>query len=93
MSRQLLGAIARHSIRSRQRFAGQSIQLPAVASKPQTLSTIRSLVALSRIFITHMHGDHIFGLPGLLRAICRRVKQQPADYVPNIVRIFGPPGA
>ncbi len=48
--------------------------------------------ACCRVFITHMHGDHIFGLPGLLRAISRRC-QELAVAQPDTVRIYGPPGA
>lgn len=36
------------------------------ATQHQILHTSLKLSKLSRIFITHMHGDHIFGLPGVL---------------------------
>lgn len=41
--------------------------------------------SLSRIFVTHMHGDHIFGLMGLL-ATCGLAGNV------NRVDIYGPPG-
>lgn len=50
---------------------------------PLTLKTTR----LSKIFITHMHGDHIYGLPSLLSDIGmnRGRLSQPID-------VYGPPG-
>ena len=40
---------------------------------------------LEKIFITHLHGDHIFGLPGLLTSRSMGSISQP-------LTIYGPPG-
>lgn len=39
---------------------------------------------ISHIFITHLHGDHLFGLPGLLTSFSFQRK--------NPLYLFGPPG-
>lgn len=41
--------------------------------------------AIRQIFITHLHGDHFFGLPGLLTSWALAGRQKPVD-------IFSPPG-
>ncbi|MCD1126825.1 ribonuclease Z [Jinshanibacter sp. LJY008] len=40
---------------------------------------------LEKIFITHLHGDHIFGLPGLLSSRSMAGSQDP-------LALYGPPG-
>jgi ribonuclease Z len=39
------------------------------ATQHQFLRSDLRVSQLSRIFITHMHGDHVFGLPGLLASL------------------------
>jgi ribonuclease Z len=39
-----------------------------------------------RIFISHFHGDHFLGLPGLIQSMCLNHREQPLD-------IYGPPDA
>lgn len=55
------------------------------ATQHQILCSSIRLSRISRIFITHLHGDHIYGLPGLLSS---RSFQAP-DTPP---KIYGPQG-
>lgn len=51
----------------------------------QLLHTSLKLSRLSKLFITHLHGDHVFGLPGLLSS---RSNLGGTD----LLEIYGPPG-
>ncbi len=51
----------------------------------QLLASPFSLRKITRIFITHLHGDHIFGLPGLLASRSFSAKDIP-------LALYGPPG-
>lgn len=56
------------------------------ATQHQVLRSSLRLSRLENIFITHLHGDHVFGLPGLLAS-----RSLVKDIV-SPVTIFGPPG-
>jgi ribonuclease Z len=55
------------------------------ATQHQILAAPLKLGKLEHIFITHVHGDHLFGLPGLLSS--RSFQGGEA-----LLTIFGPPG-
>ena len=42
---------------------------------------------ISKIFITHLHGDHIFGLPGFLSSRSFQANEEQTD-----LEIYGPVG-
>ena len=42
------------------------------------------------LFVTHLHGDHCFGIPGLLRSVSDSRAGTPLEG--ETFRIFGPPG-
>ncbi len=55
----------------------------------QLLRTRHSVVQLQAIFITHIHGDHTFGLPGLLTSASMLGRTQPLFLVaPRPVKTF-----
>jgi ribonuclease Z len=43
-----------------------------------------SFMRVRRIFITHFHGDHFLGLPGLIQSMCLNNRTEPLD-------LYGPP--
>ncbi|MEN3017049.1 MAG: ribonuclease Z [Candidatus Methanosuratincola petrocarbonis] len=51
----------------------------------QMMKAGASLGKRMKIFITHMHGDHIFGLPGLIQTMNLINRRHPLE-------VFGPPG-
>jgi len=53
---------------------------------PQLHRLQRDLTAIDYIFISHLHGDHMFGLPFLLLEYRMRYKRE------NALHIIGPPG-
>ncbi|MDV2683524.1 ribonuclease Z [Alkalihalophilus lindianensis] len=55
------------------------------ATQHQLLHSPITLTKIDRIFITHLHGDHIFGLPGLLGSRSFQGARSP-------LTIYGPKG-
>lgn len=51
----------------------------------QIMRSSLKLSKLEKVFITHMHGDHLYGLPGLLTSRSNQGAVLPLD-------IYGPPG-
>ncbi|MCF6136301.1 ribonuclease Z [Pseudalkalibacillus berkeleyi] len=55
------------------------------ATQHQVLHTNLKLWQISKIFITHMHGDHIYGLPGVLGSRSFQGAESP-------LKVYGPKG-
>lgn len=51
------------------------------ATQHQLLHTPLTLHGLRAIFITHVHGDHCFGLPGLLASAGMAGRQEPLEII------------
>jgi ribonuclease Z len=51
----------------------------------QMMKAKLSISKLERIFISHLHGDHVVGLPGLLMSLAQVSRQRP-------IFIYGPTG-
>ena len=52
----------------------------------QFFQSSASFMRVRRVFITHFHGDHFLGLPGLIQSMCLNHRTDPLD-------IYGPPDA
>ena len=72
--------------------AGEGLQRQILFSRIKSLS-------IERIFITHLHGDHIFGLPGVLLSLnqesinkTKEARANNVEYIPQVVKVYGPPG-
>lgn len=54
-------------------------------TQQQVLKSPLKLSKLEKLFITHLHGDHVYGLPGLLASRSYQGGEQP-------LTLYGPPG-
>jgi len=77
------------------RINGQSLLFDAAEGvQRQLMRSTVPLGSIANIFITHLHGDHIFGLPGLLLGLMIASKSQeeskPAGGL--TINLYGPPG-
>jgi ribonuclease Z len=52
----------------------------------QFFASSASFMRVRRVFITHFHGDHFLGLPGLIQSMSLNHRTEPLD-------IYGPPDA
>ena len=51
----------------------------------QLMSSSVSFMKISRIFVSHFHGDHFLGLPGLIQSMALNDRKEPLE-------IYGPAG-
>ncbi len=49
----------------------------------QFFHSSKSFMRVRRVFLTHFHGDHFLGLPGLIQSMCLNNRTEPLD-------IYGP---
>ncbi len=54
-------------------------------SQRQLMLSPFSFMKIRVVLITHMHGDHVFGLPGLLQTMSLSNRTEP-------LLVYGPPG-
>ncbi|MCI4364125.1 MAG: ribonuclease Z [Thermoplasmata archaeon] len=50
----------------------------------QLFSSSQSFMRVRRVFLSHFHGDHFLGLPGLIQSMCLNHREEP-------LAIYGPP--
>src|SRR5688572_9121063 len=55
------------------------------ATQHQLMKSTVRFGAIEAIFLTHLHGDHLFGLPGLLSSMSLNARDKP-------LALYGPPG-
>lgn len=73
------------------RLGGRSILVDAAeGTQRQLMFTCAKLAHIDMILITHLHGDHIFGLPGFLLGLQQAHQLQGRS--DRVVQIYGPPG-
>ena len=83
------------------RLGGSSLLFDAGEGCQRQLAFTRAKPShIERIFITHLHGDHIFGLPGFLLGLQLSImsikgdgkasKKKRKDVEDHVVKIYGP---
>lgn len=67
------------------RRGGERLLMDCGEGTQRQLARSVGLTELDAVYLTHFHGDHWFGLPGMLRSFAMRDREHP-------LQVFGPPG-
>lgn len=67
------------------RRGGERLLIDCGEGTQRQLMRSTGLADLDAVFITHLHADHVLGLPGMLKTFGMRDRTQP-------LRVVGPPG-
>lgn len=57
----------------------------AEGTQRQMMKAGLSISRVSKIFVSHLHGDHVMGLPGILQSLSLMEREAP-------LHVYGPPG-
>ena len=80
------------------RVGGSSFLFDAGEGLQRQMAFTRAKVShIEKIFITHLHGDHIYGLPGFLLGLQYSIllmdaSQRNKHQKNHVVQLYGPPG-
>src|SRR5437763_10178163 len=67
------------------RRGGDRILIDCGEGTQRQLLRSAGLVDVDSVFVTHFHADHWLGLPGMLKSLALREREQP-------LAVYGPPG-
>ncbi|KAL0049373.1 hypothetical protein WJX82_000641 [Trebouxia sp. C0006] len=91
-TRDVLRQRLNQAIKSEQSVPAGDQALHPIAAGVEVLRANIHPACIKGVFISHLHGDHCFGLPGLIELVSEAHEAAKSPNDMRILQIFGPPG-